>query len=367
MNRTIKVNQVKLTVPTDATGAQIKQAARGAGIEPAKRGEGLVELRGYLPSGGAELIPDSKRPIAGLRIGRHLIEFTDFGFREVSPSNVIVSGISSYWPAHEGRLNDKQIHAAVGDEKIWPLRSVIRAPRLFRSTGHFGFVDWNIDETSQISQNAPGVQYDNYRTLSLADGEALIELMKEHAKEKRDGWDAQKNIKATQKRLLKERFAYLQKVGYDQMNREWWAECGKEHSEAVKIRRDIDNQILAKYDKRKDEFPGGVVSEPEPVEPERTYQMASDPDDKRSVRLALLPVQGRVFQQVDITKTLTPYGLSRLVVIHRQPKQLRVFWHAGHMRDVYEVEGVSVRLKKHQSGRFYQGQPTAEQWEKLGV
>ena len=364
MNRTIKVNQAELEVPTDATGAQIKKIARDAGIEPSKRGEGLVELRGYLPSGGAELIPDSKRPIAGLRIGRHTIEFTDFGLQEVSPSNVIGKGRSSYWPASEGRLNDKQIHAAVGDERIWPMKSVLRAPALLRSTGRFGFADWNIDETSQISQNAPGAQYDNYRTLSLDDGETLIELMKEHASEKRSDWDRQKKAKAEQKRVFAVRFAYLEKVGYDRMNREWWADRGKPHTDADRLRRDVDNQLLAKYSRQRRDFPGGVDEAPAPVEPEKTYQEARDAGDTRTIKLALLPRRGK-FQRVDITRTLTPYGLRKLVVIY--PDKLRVFWHPGQEQDVYEVAGVSVALTEHQTKRYYEGQPTAEQWEALGV
>ena len=181
-------------------------------------------------------------------------------------------------------------------------------------------------------------------------------------------WDERRAFKATQKRLLSERFAYLQQVGYDQMNLEWWAERGKEHSEAVRIRRDIDNQLLAKYKSRQHEFTGGQEAKPAPIEPEKMYQVASGPGDERSVMLALKPVSNWPWQHVDITKTLTPHGCRKLVVIHRDPKTLRVFWHEGQEREVYNIfGGTIIPLTKHRTGRYFEGQPTAEQWEKLGV
>ena len=177
-------------------------------------------------------------------------------------------------------------------------------------------------------------------------------------------WDERKKFKATQKRLLVERFAYLKRVGYAQMDREWWAERGKPHSEAIKIRRDIDNQLLAKYSRRRYEFPGGVDVKETPAKPESAYQESTD--DGRTVKLALLSRRGK-FQQVDITRCLTPYGLSKLVVIHGNPVKLRVFWHPGQAREVYSVKGVSVLLKEHSNGRYFEGMLTVTQRAKLGV
>ena len=59
---------------------------------------------------------------------------------------------------------------------------------------------------------------------------------------------------------------------------------------------------------------------------------------------------------------------ASLVVIHRDPKTLRVFWHEGMEREVYNIfGGTIIPLTKHRTGRYYEGQPTAEQWEKLGA
>ena len=102
-----------------------------------------------------------------------------------------------------------------------------------------------------------------------------------------------------------------------------------------------------------------------PTKPRPAYQRPSGPSDKRSVRLQLLGRRG-VFQKVDITKTLTPHGLSKLTVVHRHPKILRVFWHPGQAKSMYQVEGVAVFLVE-KYGRYYEGTPSAQDWERLGV
>ena len=62
--------------------------------------------------------------------------------------------------------------------------------------------------------------------------------------------------------LFPEREAYLRKVGYVQMDREWWKErrADRKYTAAVARRRDVDNQILAKYARRKNDFPGRQVA-----------------------------------------------------------------------------------------------------------
>ena len=171
-------------------------------------------------------------------------------------------------------------------------------------------------------------------------------------------------------KLFPEREAYLRRVGYARMSREWWAErrAAQDYAPDVAERRDVDNQILAKYQRRKDEFPGGEeVPAPAPVPEKPDAQVSSGPSDTRSVQLALTPMRNPPFQGVDITKTLTPHGLAKLVVIHRRPRMLRVFWHDGHARATYEVEGVSVPLTERRGGRYWEGTPSAEQWALLGV
>ena len=99
--------------------------------------------------------------------------------------------------------------------------------------------------------------------------------------------------------------------------------------------------------------------------PKPHYQVTKDTYDTRSVKLFLLGKVG-VWQKVDITKTLTPIGLAKMVVIHRNPKKLRVFWHDGFAKDQYTVEGMNIPLVR-MNERYYEGKPTTKQWQQLGI
>ena len=79
--------------------------------------------------------------------------------------------------------------------------------------------------------------------------------------------------------LFPKREAHMRRVGYDRMSREWWAERrdDQNYTPDVARRRDVDNQILAKYQSRKDEFPGKsdapAYVPPKPL-PERSYSLS---------------------------------------------------------------------------------------------
>ena len=303
MNK-IKVNNKPVTVPDNATAKQVKNAALKVGIVPVKKGAGgAIELRAYLPSGGALLIADTVR-IERIKDGKWTYNTKSFGFTDVEFSNRIGSGREGYWPASAGRLNDKQIRAAAIEgstwgRRVWKRQIVFKAPDMFRGKGFK--VSWTIGQSSDIIQNAPGKQFDNGYTLSTRDGRRLIQLMIDEAESRRQAWD---------------------------------------------------------------------YSRPKQTTPRPAFQQSSGPSDTRTIKLVLLRKNG-AFQQVDITKTLTPYGLSKLVVIHRDPKKLRVFWHADTVSStaklLYRVKGVTIDLDRHPSGRYYEGEPTVVQWKKLGV
>ena len=77
---------------------------------------------------------------------------------------------------------------------------------------------------------------------------------------------ARRAEKAKVRRLFPKRMEYLRRVGYEQMDKEWWQgrRADQNYTPDVARRRDVDNQILAKYRSRKDEFPGGEVTEVAP-------------------------------------------------------------------------------------------------------
>ena len=189
MSRTVKVNNQPVEIPDNSTGKQVQEAARAVGIDPIVKGAGgKVELRAYHRSGAAILVEDSTR-VDRIRVTRKETFAADsFGFTEVEVSNRIGSGRYGYWPASPGRLNLSQIRDAVGDKRIWRIPISQRAISIFRKMDKYAGEDWLIDHSSMIIQNAPGVQFDNYMTVSLSDGERLIELMKWYAAEKRKYW-----------------------------------------------------------------------------------------------------------------------------------------------------------------------------------
>ena len=370
----ITVNARSVIVPDGSTGQDIMEWAIAAGIRPIKKGKGgQVELRGYLPSGGALLIGKNQRPLSGFKSGGHTYDIRGFGLTSVEGSNALGSGRGTYWPAKAGRLNPQQIAAAVAAadvqySRIWKRHLVLSAPKNFAAEGKFSPAYWTRDNESMIIRNASGPQYDNYLTLTTRQGEKLIGLMIERAQSRLDAWALYRKGRAAKMRklsLFPIREAHLRRVGYAVMSREWFAE---KKTPANADRRDVDNQILAKYQRRKGELPGGQTQaqpSPPPALP-KDYQTSAGLGDARSVRLSLKPRRG-VFQQVDITKTHTPYGLAKLVVIHRTPRILRVFWHAGMTRNRYDVAGVSVPLTPRGTGRYMEGQPTDAQWRRLGI
>ena len=198
--RTVKVNNRPVEVPDNANGNDVKIRALAAGIMPANHGHGgVVELRGYLPSGGAELIGDNMRIVDWKpKRDRWKHTFTEFGFREVERSNALRYAGRTYWPASPGRLNAAQIRAAVKDTKIWSYKNVLQAIEHFQKEGQIDF-DWVRDDTSQISQNAPGAQFDDGFTVTQEQGERLIELMKTDATERRARWARQKSERGPRK------------------------------------------------------------------------------------------------------------------------------------------------------------------------
>ena len=282
--RLVTVNAVPILVPEKATGADVKSVADSYGIKRTVRGNGgIVELRGYESAGGAVLVKDDKV----------VSKYDGFSYQEIEASNCLWNGRSFYWPPSPGKLNHHQIRAAVlkahpGNSRIWKMHLVLAAPPSF-------MMEWTTDETSSIIENAPGVQYDNWKTLSEEQGKKLIQLMISHADARRARWAARRK----------------------------------------------------------------------PKKPKPIYQQSSGSEDKRSVRLHLLKRNGK-FQRVDISKTLTPYGLAKLVVIH--PQKIRVFWYEGMEKDFYEVVGVKIPLeKKRGHHRYLEGTASAEDCERLGI
>ena len=186
--RSILVNNSPVDVPEDANGLQVKEAALAAGVTPSARGAGgVVELRGYLPSGGAELIGDTMPTVDWKpKNARWTHTFTEFSFRSVEPSNALRYAGRTYWPASPGRLNAAQIRAAVRDTKIWSMPNILQALEHFRKEGQIDFY-WEKGR-STIIQNAPGAQYDDEFTVTQEQGERLIELMTADASKRRARW-----------------------------------------------------------------------------------------------------------------------------------------------------------------------------------
>ena len=92
-------------------------------------------------------------------------------------------------------------------------------------------------------------------SISEADARLWIAELVPYYKALQAGWDERRAFKAEQKRVFAVRFAYLERAGYDRMNREWWADRGKPHTEADRLRRDVDNQLLAKYSRQQEGLP----------------------------------------------------------------------------------------------------------------
>ena len=93
------------------------------------------------------------------------------------------------------------------------------------------------------------------------------------------------------------------------------------------------------------------------------------PKPASTVRGLVLKDRRGVFQPVDLEATPAAYvpgGVTKMVVVHRGSGWLRVFY-SGRNLYSYRAPGVNIPLVKHDSARYYEGTPSAQQWKKLGV
>lgn len=387
--RNVRVNNRPVSVPAGALAGEVKQAALDAGIKPVVRRKGALILRGYLPSGGGIVLKDGDAIENYQPTGAQWkYTFKAFSLVEDAASNKIGTGRQAYWPARKGRMNEKQVRAAVGEPRMWPMPRVHIAPKFLRSLNLYNGPDWTVDESAKdIVRNQGGNQYDNYMTLTELQGKKLIAAMKEYVEQRRLRqagkidrlpWDANPEdalvtvVDSKQNPDIKSVYWGNFLCYIARQSRKWEPVLyndGKKERFGFKTNAEVRAFLTGRIK----EMPGPKGPVPQrpscreqPTQPRPPYQEAKDPDDTRTVKLSL-QTQRAVFQPVDITKTLTPHGLARLVVIHRDPKKLRVFWHPGFAKDKYQVAGVTVPLVKQARGKFWEGAPTAAQWKKLGV
>ena len=117
-------------------------------------------------------------------------------------------------------------------------------------------------------------------SLTTTQAESLISAAVPYYSSLQTGWDAEKIRRNKINNLFPQREAYLRKVGYQAFNKEWWdgrLPGGVGYTSEVAIQRDIDNQILVKYLRTKNDFPGRPsIVVPEVKPPSSGFELKED-------------------------------------------------------------------------------------------
>ena len=162
---------------------------------------------------------------------------------------------------------------------------------------------------------------------------------------------ARRAEKAKVRRLFPQRMAYLRRVGYDQMDREWWQgrRADQGYTPDVARRRDVDNQILNKYRKAKADFPGG--EEPAPPPPPMG---GNGPKTDGEVITVPFKRTSKFWAKVDGDLPAyfgRPSGRPKITVaLHRQELKAWGDDALGGGRQI--INGVMLQWQKHPRGHF---------------